>query len=81
MKTAFADTSFYKALLNPKDNWRDSVISLSAAYRGNVVTSKYLLCELGALMSHRHLHQLFVELVKGMESAPRVGTLPFRITS
>lgn len=31
MKVAFADTSFYQALLNPKDNWHDSALSLSVA--------------------------------------------------
>ena len=72
MKVAFADTSFYQALLNPKDNWHDSAKQVSTVYRGKVVTSEYVLCELGALMSHGHLRQIFMELVKGLESAPRV---------
>lgn len=72
MKTAFADTSFYQALLNPKDKWHGSAMNVSAAYRGSMVTSEYVLCELGALMSQGHLCQLFMELVKGLESAPRV---------
>ena len=76
MKEAFADTSFYQALLNPRDNWHDSAVNLSAAYRGSVVTSEYVLCELGALMSHGHLRQLFVELVNGLKSAPRVEIIP-----
>ena len=72
MKVAFADTSFYQALLNPKDNWHDSAKQVSTVYRGKVVTSEYVLCELGALMSHGHLRQIFMELVKGLESAPLV---------
>lgn len=68
----FADTSFYQALLNPNDKWHDTAFDIAAAYRGNVVTSEYVLCELGALMSHGHLRQLFIELVKSLESAPCV---------
>ncbi|OQC04041.1 MAG: hypothetical protein BWX80_02618 [Candidatus Hydrogenedentes bacterium ADurb.Bin101] len=40
MKEAFADTSFYQALLNPKDNWHESARQVSIAYRGKVVTSE-----------------------------------------
>lgn len=72
MKAAFADTSFYQALLNPKDNWHDKAKNVSDAYCGKVVTSEYVLCELGALMSHGHLRQLFIDLVKLLESAPQV---------
>ena len=72
MKVAFADTSFYQALLNQKDNEHDNVKQVSTVYRGKVVTSEYVLCELGALMSHGHLRQIFMELVKGLESAPHV---------
>ena len=72
MKVAFADTSFYQALLNPKDNWHATAVAISNGFRGKVVTSEYVLCELGALMSHGYLRQLFIELVKELESAPRM---------
>ncbi len=76
MTVAFADTSFYQALLNPGDNWHNSAINVSTAYRGSVVTSEYVLCVLGALMSHGHLRQLFVEIVNGLKLAPRVEIIP-----
>ena len=75
MTMAFADTSFYQALLNPKDNWHKSATKVSNVYRGNVVTSEYVLCELGALMSHGHLRQLFVALVEQLESAPCINII------
>ncbi len=76
MKEAFADTSFYQALLNPKDNWHESARQVSIACRGKVVTSEYVLCELGALMSHGQFRNLFMELVNGLKSAPRVEIEP-----
>ncbi len=76
MKAAFADTSYYQALLNPKDNWHESARQVSIAYRGTVMTSEYVLCELGALMSYGHLRGLFIELVNGLKSAPYVEIIP-----
>ena len=72
MSVAFADTSFYQALLNPKDNWHANATNISNAFRGKVVTSEYVLCELGALMSHKYLRPLFIELVKELETVPHV---------
>ena len=76
MSLVFADTSFYQALLNPRDSWHKTALELSNAFRGQVLTSEYVLCELGALMSHGHLRQLFLELVSGLESAPHVEIIP-----
>ena len=76
MRLIFADTSFYQALLNPRDSWHKTALELSNTFRGRVLTSEYVLCELGALMSHGHLRGLFLELVRGLESAPHVEIVP-----
>ena len=47
MRRIFADTSFYQALLSPRDSWHAAALDLSNSYRGQVVTSEYVLCELG----------------------------------
>ena len=72
MRRVFADTSFYQALLNPRDKWHDAALKLSNVFNGEVVTSEYVLCELGALMSHGHLRQLFLDFVRTLQSAPHV---------
>ena len=76
MRVAFADTSFYQALLNPKDRWHSAAVDLSDNFCGHVLTSEYVLCELGALMSHGHLRGLFLELVRALEFAPHVEIVP-----
>jgi len=76
MRPVFADTSFYQALLNPGDTWHESALNLSNSFRGRVLTSEYVLCELGALMACGRLRGLFLELVRGLESAPHVEIVP-----
>ena len=51
MTRVFADTSFYQALLNPRDAWHSTAREFAQAFRARVLTSEYVLCELGALMS------------------------------
>lgn len=76
MREVFADTSFYQALLNTRDHWHNAALDLSLTFRGRVLTSEYVLCELGALMSHGYLRQLFLELLRDLESAPHVEIIP-----
>jgi len=51
MTGVFADTSFYLALLSPRDQWHTAALGVSREMHRPVVTSEYVLCELGALMS------------------------------
>ena len=76
MRRVFADTSFYQALLNPRDSWHTVSVDLANSFGGQVLTSEYVLCELGALMSHGHLREIFVELTRELASAPHVETVP-----
>lgn len=76
MTLVLADTSFYQALLNPRDRWHKQAYDISRTYRGQIITSEYILCELGALMSHGHLRGLFLELVDNLQSAPYVEIIP-----
>jgi len=75
MSRAFPDTSFYQALLNPGDKWHASALELSGTFQGQLVTSEYVLCELGALMSRGHLRALFLALVQELESAAAVEVI------
>jgi uncharacterized protein len=72
MTRAFADTSFYQALLNPRDAWHSTALDFAQSFRGPVLTSEYVLCELGALMSRSQFRPLFVDLVRKLESSAQV---------
>jgi uncharacterized protein len=76
MRAVFADTSFYQALLNPRDDGHKAALDLSNSFQGQVLTSEYVLCELGALMSHGRLRGLFLEMVRVLECAPYLEIVP-----
>jgi uncharacterized protein len=76
MNAVFADTSFYMALLNPRDRWHNAAITVSETFREPVITSEYVLCELGSLMCQRSLRPLFLEFTTELESAPYVEIVP-----
>ena len=76
MRVAFADTSFYGALLNPRDGWHEAAVNLSAVFRGRVLTSECVLCELGALMSHGYLRGLFLDMIADLKSSTHVEIIP-----
>ena len=75
MSVVFVDTSFYQALLNPRDQWHRAAIEFSADIRENTVTSEYVLCELGALMSPIQLRRLFVGFVEILQATAEVEIL------
>jgi predicted nucleic acid-binding protein len=75
MRQVFADTSFYQALLNPRDQWHATALHVSKTFRGRVMTSEYVLCELGALMSCGDLRRLYVDLVHTLQAAPHVEVI------
>jgi hypothetical protein len=46
MKSVFADTSFYLAVVNPKDVLNARAMRAGGRFRGRVVTTHYVLMEL-----------------------------------
>ena len=70
MTRYFADTSFYLALINPRDAWHEPARVFTQDYHGALVTSEFVIVELGALMSRGGLRMLFGELVRTLEADP-----------
>lgn len=51
MSPVFADTSFYLALLNPRDRHHHRAVELARETRGLTVTTEFILMEIGNAMS------------------------------
>lgn len=47
MRAVFADTSFYVALLNRRDELREAALAFMEGYTGEVLTTEFVLLELG----------------------------------
>jgi hypothetical protein len=63
MKTVFADTSYYVALLNPLDVCHAVALRWSRKLACRVVVTEYVLLELGSALSQRRDRRLFTGLV------------------
>jgi predicted nucleic acid-binding protein len=64
MKPAFADTSYYVALLSDADQWHEAAVRQSERLLGRQVVTEYVLVELGSALSNekdRHLYVPFVQ--------------------
>jgi predicted nucleic acid-binding protein len=76
VKAVFVDTSFYLALLVPEDRWHEEALRLSKEVSGRRVTSEFVLCELGALLSAPRNRALFLEFVDLLDVSELTDVLP-----
>lgn len=76
MSRVFADTSFYQALLSPRDGWHQIAIDMFRELDASIVTTEYILLELGSMMSRGHDRMIFVEFVQNLSTDPDTTILP-----
>lgn len=73
--SVFADTGFYVALLNPRDRLHGVALEIGNSYRGSVLTTEYVLVELGNYLGGL-ARQSFVGLVKRLREDPSTVIVP-----
>lgn len=72
----FADTNFILALLNPNDQWHSKAIAASRGLNERIVTTTWVLMELGdALSADRH-RQLFLRFIDKLATQPDWEVVP-----
>lgn len=76
MITVFADTSYYLALLNRADAWHAVATRMSQSVRGRIVTTDFVLVEVGNALSRANLRSSFVHLIPHLRSASQVTIVP-----
>jgi uncharacterized protein len=76
MKTTFADTAFYVALVNPRDELHAAAVERASSLQGDVITTEYVLVELGNRLARSGDKEVFVELISRLEGDPRVIVVP-----
>lgn len=64
MKQVFADISFYQALLHKKDRWHEVATAIAERTKCIVLTTEYVLIELGGLMSRGQSRSLYVSFIE-----------------
>jgi predicted nucleic acid-binding protein len=64
MNTVFADTAYFLALLNPADQWHASARDLSRSAPGPLLTTEFVLMEVGDGMSQPENRGRFARLLE-----------------
>lgn len=72
----FGDTNFLVALLNPKDQWHSAAKEAAGALDEPVVTTMWVLVELGDALSVGSNRALFLEFIDQLSEQPEWETVP-----
>jgi uncharacterized protein len=76
MKTVFADTSYYLALVNPADQHHAAVRQWTSGFAGRSVTTAWVVAELANAMSKTAHRPFFLSLLHDLQTDPRVTIVP-----
>lgn len=68
MRNVFADTAYFLALLNPKDAYRTEAIRFASTYSGKLITTAWVLAELGNSMSRGRDRSEFCRLIQALRA-------------
>jgi uncharacterized protein len=77
MKTVFADTSFYIALLNQRDEHHRQACQFADEHPGNFVTSAWIITELADYLCNTANRSLFLSMYGDLRGDARVTIVPF----
>jgi predicted nucleic acid-binding protein len=75
MSAVLADTAFSIAFLNPRDRHHARAVELMGDHPGPIVTTQWVLAELGNYLSARSNRGLFVPFLRDLPSDPRFGII------
>jgi hypothetical protein len=76
MKPVFADTSYYAAVLSPRDVAHYAASRCSRAISGQVVTTEFVLMELGNGLSGTPRRKAFAAFVAHLRTSPDTIIVP-----
>lgn len=76
MSDVFADTSFYVALLNVRDAHHDKATEFARGFSEGVVTTEFVIVELGNYLARSAHRMKFVKLVEDLRRRPSTRISP-----
>lgn len=71
MTDSFADTSFFVAFLSVRDIDHGTAIDLMENFEGRIVTTDWVLVELGNFLGRSSIRNLFAAFVRDLPTDPR----------
>lgn len=76
MKPVFADTSYYVALLGPRDVWHERARNLSRDLLGRIFVTEYVLVETASMMCRGADRIAYATLIDDLQSDPLTQIIP-----
>ena len=76
MKTPFADSFYYLAMLNPDDAAHDQAVRASRTIKGLVVTTPWVLTEVADALAAPSQRPAFMRLLTTLRADPEVIVVP-----
>lgn len=76
MNLVFADAFYYFALLNPEDEMHAAARDFTAGFAGTMVTTAWVLTEVGDGLARVPNRPLYLQLVSGLRTDPDVIIVP-----
>lgn len=70
MKPVFADTAFFLALINPRDQYHRVAVELNSRLSAPLVTTAWVLVEFANAISASHARKSFERVLARLESEP-----------
>jgi predicted nucleic acid-binding protein len=72
MTQVFADAAYFIALLSPDDEFHDRALTVSSQHHGRVLTTEWVLAEVGNALCRGNNRRLFCETVRRLRTSTRV---------
>lgn len=77
MKTLFADTFYFLALVNPEDAGHRKAQDINVTSGWRMITTAWVLTEVGDALAKPSNRGLFLRLLDRLQSSPNVQIVPF----
>lgn len=76
MTPVFADSQFWIALANPRDQWHERAVAAFATLDRPILTTRFILLEVAAALARATLRGRYGELIDRLAEYPDVTILP-----
>src|SRR5437016_2749304 len=76
MKSLFADTYYFLALLNPKDEWHEAALQFTTHLEQPILTTAWVITELANSLSRGRNRDLFLGMFEELQNDQHVTILP-----
>jgi predicted nucleic acid-binding protein len=72
MRTVFADSFYFLSLINDRDEAHTKAIQFAESYAGRVVTTEWVLTEVGDALAQPHRRPAFLQVLQNVRTNPLI---------